>query len=310
MEPAIETHGLTRHFGELVAVDGLDLAVEPGEILALLGPNGSGKTTVMNMLSGLLRPTRGRCLVTGLDPVTDPVGVRRRLGVCHQETLLYDELTGRENLSFAADLYGLPPALARRRAGELLELMGLAQRQHHRVGTYSGGMQRRLALARALLADPPVIVLDEPTLGVDVQARAAIWDYVRALAEQGKAVMLTTNYMEEAEALAHRIAVIDHGRRVALGTSEELKDLVGGDIIESELLGDAAAYVSAVEQLPGVRGVSAQAGRLTVTAQDGTNLLPKVLALLGDSTTVRAASLRRPSLNDTFLRLTGRELRE
>jgi len=301
---------LTRHFGELVAVDGLDLAVEPGEILALLGPNGSGKTTVMNMLSGLLRPTRGRCLVAGLDPVTDPAGVRRRLGVCHQETLLYDELTGCENLSFAADLYGLPPALARRRAGELLELMGLAHRRHHRVGTYSGGMQRRLALARALLADPPVIVLDEPTLGVDVQARAAIWDYVRVLAGQGKAVLLTTNYMEEAEALAHRIAVIDHGRRVALGTPEGLKDLVGGDIIETELLGAAAAYVSAVKQLPGVRAVSAQASRLTLTAQDGTNLLPKVLALLGDSTTVQAASLRRPSLNDTFLRLTGRELRE
>ncbi|MDI6895490.1 MAG: ATP-binding cassette domain-containing protein [Bacillota bacterium] len=310
MQPAIQTFGITRRFGDLVAVDGLDLTVEPGEILALLGPNGSGKTTVINMLSGLLRPTKGRCLVAGLDPVTDPVGVRRRLGVCHQETLLYDELTGRENLCFAADLYGLPPALARRRAGELLELMGLSHRQHDRVGTYSGGMQRRLALARALLADPPVTVLDEPTLGVDVQARAAIWDYIRLLAGQGKAVMLTTNYMEEAEALAHRIAVIDRGRRVALGTPEELKDLVGGDIIETELAGDAAAFAPAVRQLPGVRGVSAQASRLTLTAQDGATLLPKVLALLSDSTTVRAASLRRPSLNDTFLQLTGRELRD
>lgn len=310
MEAAIQTFSLTRRFGHLVAVDGLDLTVHQGEIFGLLGPNGSGKTTTIHMLCGLIRPSAGRALVLGLDPAADPVAVRRLLGVCHQETLLYDELTGRENLAFAADLYGMPPAVARRRMDELLDLMELSTRQHQRVGNYSGGMKRRLALARALLPDPAVVILDEPTLGVDVQVRTAIWDHVRALPERGKTVLLTTNYMEEAEALAGRVAVLDRGRLIAMDTPAGLKDRVGGDIIEVDVAGDAAPLAAALQEFSGVQAVAARGTRLTLTARDGDSLLPRVLAALGESAGVQAIALRRPSLNDTFLHLTGRDLRE
>lgn len=310
MEAAIQTFGLTRRFGERVAVDGIDLTVHRGEIFGLLGPNGSGKTTTINMLCGLLRPSAGRALVLGFDPVADSVAVRRRLGVCHQETLLYDELTGRENLAFAAALYGMPPVLARRRIDDVLELTELSHRQHHRVATYSGGMKRRLALARALLPDPELIILDEPTLGVDVQARNAIWEHVRSLPDSGKTVLLTTNYMEEAEALAGRVAVLDRGRLIALDTPARLRDRVGGDIIEVDVAGDAAALTGVLQELPGVQTVTARANHLTLNVQSGSTLLPRVLAALGGSDGVQAISLRRPSLNDVFLQLTGRDLRD
>lgn len=201
----------------VVALDSLDLEVVRGQILGLLGPNGSGKTTSVNLLCGLLRPTSGTVVCEGIDVRSDVTGVRSRLGVVPQETALYDDLTADENLSFHARLYGVPRAKRKARIDELLDLVGLSGRRGDRVGTYSGGMQRRLALARALLTRPTVVVLDEPTLGVDVQSRAALWERVRQIADEGGTVLLTTNYMEEAQALADQLAVLDHGELVVTG---------------------------------------------------------------------------------------------
>ncbi len=309
--PVIQTFGLTRHFGQQVAVDGLDLTVTSGEIFALLGPNGSGKTTTILMLVGLLRPTAGRASVFGIDPTRDPAAVRRRTAVLTQETLVYDELTALENLRFYAALYGLSGPEAARRITGALTLVGLEPRRHQRVATFSGGLKRRLALARALTMEPDLVILDEPTLGVDVQTRAAIWDHVRSLKAEGKTAILTTNYMEEAEALSDRVAILDQGRLVALGTVEELKDRVGTDIIEV----DAQAFPpSALELLGAVPGVEEVAptgpGRLRLRVREGERVFPLVLDQLGGHGRVRAVSLRRPTLNDTFLALTGRALRE
>lgn len=307
---AIHTMGLTRRFGDRTVVEGLDLQVRRGEILGLLGPNGSGKTTIINMLCGLLVPTGGRALVLGLDPARAPAAVRRRIGVVTQETLLYDELTARENLLFYGDLFAIPPRIMRRRIDDLLELVDLAPRQHHRVGTFSGGMKRRLALVRALLSDPELIYLDEPTLGVDVQVRSAIWDRIRALPAAGKTVLLTTNYMEEAEALAGRLAVIDRGRLVALGTPTELTAGAGAAVIEAEVIGLDSGLLAELQELDGVEHAAATGGRLVLRVRDWERLLPRLMAVLAGRAWIEDLSLRRPGLNDAFLQLTGRSLRD
>lgn len=293
----------------LVALEGLTLDVARGQVFGLLGPNGSGKTTSVNLLCGLLRPTAGTVICEGIDVRTDVTAVRTRLGVVPQETALYDDLSADENLSFHARLYRVPRAERRTRIDEALELVGLSERRRDRVGTYSGGMQRRLALARALLTRPSVVVLDEPTLGVDVQSRAALWERVRQIADEGGTVLLTTNYMEEAQALADRLAILDHGRLVVTGTPDELRARLGQTFLDVR-----------TPHRPDIRALSALAGVADVTWRDGT----ASLATTGDTGSVRSildwfashdpdaelTAVRRADLNDVFLSLTGKALRD
>jgi ABC-2 type transport system ATP-binding protein len=309
--PAIEVRGLVKRFGGFTAVDGLDFRVERGEIFGLLGPNGSGKTTTVNMISGLSAPTAGSVAILGVDPLRQAQAARRLLGVVPQETALYEELTAERNLRFHAELFGIP---ARERAGRIaamLELAQLTDRARSRVGTFSGGMKRRLAIARALLHQPALVYLDEPTLGVDVQARRVIWDYILQMKSEGRTVLLTTNYLEEGERLCDRMAIIDHGRLVALDTPAALKSRFGSSVLELELEAvPAPALVAAVQALPAVREVVADGERLRVTLAAGAEV-PRILgevARLGGAT--RHLNLREPSLDEVFLSLTGRGLRD
>jgi ABC-2 type transport system ATP-binding protein len=237
MAPAIEMVDLCKTFGDLRAVDHLTLAVKRGEIFGLLGPNGAGKTTAMDMLSGLSVPTSGEARVMGYDVRHHARTVRQLLGAVPQETALYEELSAWANMNFHAELFGVPQKEKQQRITAMLQLVQLLDRKDSPVRTFSDGMKRRLALARALLHDPQLIYLDEPTLGVDVQSRRAIWDYTLALRDQGKMVLITTNYLEEAQALCERLAIIDHGKLVAVDTPEQLKQTYGGSVIELELVG-------------------------------------------------------------------------
>lgn len=314
-EPAIVFDELHKEFrsrrrAPLVAVERLDLEIAPGQVFGLLGPNGSGKTTSVNLLCGLLRPTSGTVRVQGIDVRTNLAAARARLGVVPQETALYDDLTAQENLSFHARLYGVPAAEQARRIDEVLELAGLTQRRRDRVGTYSGGMQRRLALARALLTAPPVVVLDEPTLGVDVQSRNALWERIRTIADTGGTVLLTTNYMEEAQALADRLAILDHGRLVTTGQPDTLRAGLGRTFIElaTRLAVPEHARLAAV---PGVTACTWTDGAVTVTTDGDPGSLRAVLDWFERADPdARLIGVRQPDLNDVFLALTGTALRD
>src|SRR5215469_13266141 len=231
---AIELRALSKTFGQLRAVDRLTLSVEQGGIFGLLGPNGSGKTTTINLISGLSTPTSGEVQVMGYEMPRCARTIRQMLGTVPQETALYEELSAWDNLDFHADLFGVPRQAKKVRIMQMLDLVQLQERRLSRVGTFSGGMKRRLALARALLHDPQLLYLDEPTLGVDVQSRRAIWNYILALHKLGKTVLITTNYLEEAQALCERLAILDHGKLIAVDTPEHLKQTYGGSIVELE----------------------------------------------------------------------------
>ena len=306
---AVELVHLVKRFGKFTAVDDLSLQVEPGEIFGLLGPNGSGKTTTVNMLSGLSRPTSGQVRVMGLDLRTQTRQVRQILGAVHQETALYEELSAWTNLDFHADLFGWPKAQKKARIEEMLALVQLADRKDSRVSTFSGGMKRRLALARALLHDPQLIYLDEPTLGVDVQSRRALWDYILDLQKQGKTVFITTNYLEEAQALCSRIAIIDHGRLVALDTPEALTQKFGGSVVEIET-GQLFQDLAALRALPGVKLVEQDGLLLKVTNQAGDRVVPQIINLVAQCCEIRNITVREPTLDEVFLRLTGTALRD
>lgn len=315
MTLAIEFQALTMRFARpnaqpLVAVDQLTLQIEAGQVFGLLGPNGSGKTTTVNLLCGLLTPTTGTALVHGVDVSAQVAQVRAMLGVVPQETALYNDLTAYENLLFHARLYHVPAQERATRIAEVLDLVGLTARQRDRVGTYSGGMQRRLALARALLTQPAVVVLDEPTLGVDVQSRAALWERIRQIAAAGKTVLLTTNYMEEAQALADRLAILDHGRLVACGTPAELRTGLGQSYIEIEA-DFAPLQRETLAVLPHVADTKWQGQRVQIMTADGGQAMPGVMAWLqAQQLTPRIIIMRQPDLNDVFLQLTGRALRD
>lgn len=307
--PAIEMIDLCKNFGSLRAVDHLSLTVRQGEIFGLLGPNGSGKTTTINMVSGLSAPTSGQVRVMGYDVQRQARQVRQILGTVPQETALYEELTAWTNMDFHADLFGIPRREKKERITRLLELVQLLDRKDSRVGTFSGGMKRRLALARALLHDPQLIYLDEPTLGVDVQARRAIWDYILALREQGKTVLITTNYLEEAQALCERLAIIDHGKLIAVDTPDHLKQIYGGSVIEldSERPINALAEIRA---LPGVTDVEQEGTHLKITSQGVSNIVPQIINIITQEGELRDIAVREPNLDEIFLRLTGAELRD
>lgn len=307
--PAIEMIDLCKYFGDFHAVDHLSLTVQRGEIFGLLGPNGSGKTTTINMISGLSVPTSGQVKVLGYDVRRDPRQVRQILGAVPQETALYEELSAWTNMDFHADLFGIPTREKKQRIMQMLELVQLVDRKNSRVSTFSGGMKRRLALGRALLHDPELIYLDEPTLGVDVQARRAIWDYILTLRSEGKTVLITTNYLEEAQALCDRIAIIDHGKLIAVDTPEHLKQTYGGSVIELELARPSTS-VEKIRVLEGVKEVKQDKTHLTITTQGTSNVVPQVVNIISQESELRDIVVREPNLDEIFLRLTGTALRD
>jgi daunorubicin resistance ABC transporter ATP-binding subunit len=307
--PAIAMIDLCKSFGTFKAVDHLSLTVKQGEIFGLLGPNGSGKTTTINMMSGLSVPTSGEVRVLGLDVRRQARQVRQTLGSVPQETALYEELSAWTNMDFHADLFGMPRKEKKERITKMLELVQLLDRKDSRVSTFSGGMKRRLALGRALLHDPQLIYLDEPTLGVDVQARRVIWDYILSLRDQGKTVLITTNYLEEAQALCERIAIIDHGKLIAVDTPEHLKQTYGGSVIELETTKPSRS-LGEIRALEGVKEVKQDGTHLTITTQGMHNVVPQIINIISQEAELQNIAVREPSLDEIFLRLTGTALRD
>lgn len=303
----IQTEKLTKRFGELAAVNGVNLKINEGEIFGLLGPNGAGKTTLISMLCTILTPTSGKATVNGYDILKQPHLVRKNIGIVFQDPSLDDRLTGRENLYFHARLYGVSDKEREKRIDEVLELVELKDRQKDLVRYYSGGMRRRLELARGLLHYPKVLFLDEPTLGLDPQTRKHVWEYIQQLARREKiTIVLTTHYMEEADLLCNRVAIIDRGKIISLGSPNQLKDSIGGDsIILSVAEKDrrlARQVFPDAKEFDGqfalaVKNAEKEIGRIFETARKN-NL--KILE----------AHIRKPSLNEVFLRLTGREIRD
>ena len=309
----IETEGLTKVFGDLVAVDHVSISVEKGELFGLLGPNGAGKTTLISMLSTTLPPTSGVARVYGFDVLREPSSVRASIGVVFQEHSLDDRLTARENLDFHGRLYGMEKTLRRKRMDEVLELVELSDRANDLVKTHSGGMMRRLEIARGLMHHPKVLFLDEPTLGLDPQTRVHIWDYIKKLNEEGVTMILTTHYMDEADHLCDRIAIIDHGNIVALDTPENLKAKIRGDIISLEV-SDGHQMESLKQSMIKegfVEDVSLRNNTLRLTVQDGERSIPPILSIAAQSgIKIQSVSLRKPTLDDVFIYHTGRAIRE
>ncbi len=309
---AIEAHGLVRKFGDLVAVDGVSFVVEQGEIFGFLGPNGAGKTTTINMLCTLLRPTAGTAIVNGYDITRQPDDVRQSIGLVFQDPSLDEKLTAMENLRFHAMLYDVPRHDFERRAREVLELVELSDRASSLVQTFSGGMKRRLEIARGLLHHPRVLFLDEPTLGLDPQTRRHIWEYVLSLRDrEGVTIFLTTHYMDETEH-ADRIAIIDHGKIVALDTPDALKDMVGGDVVRLRTSNNELASVRLQEALSTEPRHDGQV--LVLEVPHGDQAIPQIVQVLsngvGPAVEVLSINMRRPTLEDVFIKLTGHAIRE
>ena len=306
MQTVIEAQGLVKKYGELEAVSGIDLEVHSGEIFGFLGPNGAGKSTTISMLCTLLTPTAGIASVAGINVMKDPAAVRQRIGLVFQDPSLDDQLTGRENLEFHAFIYSVPAAERRKRIDEMLDLLQLSDRASSQVRTYSGGMKRRLEIARGMLHQPQVLFLDEPTIGLDPQTRRSIWTHLNELrSRKGVTIFMTTHYMDEAE-YCDRIAIIDRGRIVALGTPDELKAKVGGDVV-TMTSSDPDAAAREIEELLGVTP-SRDNGALRMEVSDGKKFVPQLVREL--TAPVDTVTLRRPSLDDVFLKLTGRAIRE
>jgi ABC-2 type transport system ATP-binding protein len=309
MADVITATGLAKRFGTVTALDGLDLAVPEGTVLGLLGPNGAGKTTAVSILTTLLAPDEGRATVAGADVRTEPHLVRQRIGLSGQYAAVDEHLTGFENLDMIGRLYRLGRSRSRTRARELLERFGLADAGDRPVKTYSGGMRRRLDLAGALVAEPPVLFLDEPTTGLDPRSRIELWSVIRELVGRGATLLLTTQYLEEADQLADEILVIDHGRAIAHGTSDELKDQVGGERIEVTVAtpGEVEKASVALAALAcGEVQVEHHTRRLVAPISGGAPVLTQALRDLDQSgVTVQDVGLRRPTLDDVFLTLTG-----
>ncbi len=304
---AIAMRGLTKKFGDLVAVDHIDLEIRRGEIFGLLGPNGAGKTTTISMLVTIRPITEGTATVNGFDVAREPSKVRSSCGIVFQEPSIDTTLTARENLELHARLYAVPKGVRKQRIEELLALVDLKDREDSIVKTFSGGMKRRLEIARGLLHHPPIIFLDEPTLGLDPQTRQYIWQYIERLRrEMGTTFVLTTHYMEEADRLCDRIGIIDHGKIVALGTPKELKDSLGGDTVVLQMQDPP---VEAFRALPFVSKVDVRDGAVWLSVDKATANLPKIFHAAGEGE-ILGVELRRPTLEDVFIRHTGRSIRQ
>ncbi|MFC9908844.1 ATP-binding cassette domain-containing protein [Streptomyces sp. NPDC059862] len=309
MPGAIYTEGLVKTFGDVRALDGVDLDVPEGTVLGLLGPNGAGKTTAVRCLTTLLRPDRGRAVVAGIDVLAHPDQVRRSIGLSGQFAAVDEYLTGRENLQMVGQLYQMTAKAAKARAGELLDQFNLADAADRPAKTYSGGMRRRLDLAAALVVSPPVMFMDEPTTGLDPRNRQQLWEVIKQLVSGGTTLLLTTQYLEEADHLAHDIAVVDHGRVIARGTSDQLKARTGGERVEV-VVHEREHMATAAEVLRGFgKGdttVEEHTRKLTVPVTGGAKLLAEVIRELDTrGIEIDDIGLRRPTLDDVFLSLTG-----
>jgi ABC-2 type transport system ATP-binding protein len=309
---AIRVDNLVKTFDGFTAVDRVSFTVGEGELFGLLGPNGAGKTTTINMLATLLRPTSGTATVAGFDVACDRDAVRKSIGIVFQEPALDGRLTGRENLEFHTMMYGIGKAERRRRIDEVLTLVELTDKAATPVDKYSGGMKRRLEIARGLTHRPKVLFLDEPTLGLDAQTRRHIWEYVRKLnKDAGVTIILTTHYMEEADFLCDRVAIMDHGTFVALDTPARLKDTLGGDVVSLELEGDPAGLLESLGRLDWIKRTRFHEDVLSLTMERGERRIPElVVTAQQHGVTVNCVNLHKPSLEDVFLHFTGRTIRE
>ena len=313
--PAILVEGLTKSFGEVHALRGIDLSVPRGTVLGVLGPNGAGKTTAVRILTTLLPPDGGRALVEGFDVVREAAAVRRSIGLSGQSAAIQEELTGRENLEIIGRLYHLRWPQARSRAVELLEQFGLADAADRAAKTYSGGMQRRLDLAASLVGKPRVLFLDEPTTGLDPRSRLGMWDIIRTLVAGGTTILLTTQYLDEADELADEIVVIDHGLVIAAGTAEELKGRAGGDVVEFTVpdrgrIEDAVKAITVIGESDPHADPETGVVNIGVGGRGSDALVEAVRALDAAGVVTRGLALRRPSLDDVFLTLTGHAAEE
>ena len=309
--PVIEAENLTKRFGDLVAVDHINLEVYEGEIFGFLGPNGAGKTTTIKMLTTLLRPTEGKARVCGYDVEKEPDKVRKSIGIVFQDPSLDDQLTARENLDFHARLYGLSKKERKERIEKVLEMVGLSNRADELVKRYSGGMKRRLEIARGLMHNPKVLFLDEPTLGLDAQTRRAIWEYIRELNRREKVtIFLTTHYMEEADYLCDRVAIIDHGKILIVDTPNNLKNLIGRDVITVRC-SDYERLRRRLAEEDWIRDIKVHNGDLEIYVERGEEKIPLIMKISEElKTTINSITLRKPSLEDVYLHLTGRTIRE
>jgi len=308
---AITIEGLSKTYGTLKAVDAVSLAIREGSIFGLLGPNGAGKTTLISMLVTMRKPTGGRATVNGFDITVQADAVRKSIGIVFQDPSLDDELTARENLEMHAALYGVPKAERGKRIATLVKLVGLEKHLNGLVKTFSGGMKRRLEIARGLVHHPKILFLDEPTLGLDPQTRANIWDYIKKLNEEKKVTLiLTTHYMDEADKVCDRIAIIDSGRIIAVDSPEALKNTLGGDVVSIRCDGNGEC-LEKLKGLDWVKSVVPHDGFVDVRVERGEEKIPLLVRMMeSHGISVDSVSLRKPSLDDVFLHYTGRTIRE
>jgi ABC-2 type transport system ATP-binding protein len=310
---AIVLDHLTKTFGSLKAVDSVSICIEKGELFGLLGPNGAGKTTIINMLITLLRPTSGTATIDGYDLSSDPDRIRRSIGIVFQDPSLDKDLTGRENLDFHAMMYGMPADLRTHRITEVLDVVDLTDKADMLVEQYSGGMKRRLEIARGLVHNPRILFLDEPTLGLDAQTRRKIWEYIRNLNRKyGITIVLTTHYMEEADHLCNRIAIIDHGAIIALDTPANLKSALMGDriVIEADE-GLIETIAGIIEEFPGVSEIVREGTTISLAVMEAERQLPRIIAQISSrGIELRSATVRKPSLEEVFIKYTGAGIRE
>jgi len=313
-EFAVEAHGLTKHYGDVVALDGLDLSVPIGTVLGLLGPNGAGKTTAVSILTTLISPDAGTARVAGVDVVNEPQRVRSLIGLSGQYAAVDEHLTAMENLEMIGCLYGMRRREARKKATDLIERFRLSDSANRPLKTFSGGMRRRIDLAGALLADPPVLFLDEPTTGLDPRSRGELWEAIRERVDLGTTVVLTTQYLEEADQLANEIVVIDHGRAIARGTSQELKRRIGGEHLDVHLalLTDLDRVEKIIRPFAiGAIRIEEQDALISIPVAKGVEALGSVMAeLSAQNVEILDIGLRRPTLDDVFMELTGHKTEE
>jgi ABC-2 type transport system ATP-binding protein len=310
LNKTIETFDLTKRFGDLVAVDKLNVSVEQGEVFGLLGPNGAGKTTTISMLCTILKPTSGTAKVNGFDIVKHATQVRKSIGIVFQDPSIDDRLTGRENLYMHANLYGVPTSEQKPRIERVLKLVELEDRADDILRTYSSGMRRRLEIARGLIHYPKILFLDEPTIGLDPQTREHIWAYIQELKKSHDiTIVLTTHYMEEADRLSDRVAIIDYGKIVASDTPAKLKETLEGDVITIKTK-DAEKLSSVMTKMVAIRNTRIADDNVEVTVREGKKLLPKIVDLATkNKVDVESVSIREPSLEDVFIHYTGRAIR-
>jgi ABC-2 type transport system ATP-binding protein len=311
-DEAIQTQNLHKHFGNVHAVDGVSLDIQTGEIFSLLGPNGAGKSTTISMLACLLEPTEGDAEVMGHSIIREPMAVKGAIGVVPQEIALYEDLSARENLKFWGKMYGMRGAELAQRVDKVLDIIGLTDRQTGRVAAYSGGMKRRLNIGIALLHRPDVLILDEPTVGIDPQSRRNILDSVKAFNRDGMTVLYTTHYMEEAEELSDHIAIMDRGKVIAYGTHDELVKIVGElDRVDLTLNAPAERVIETWRHIDGVHKVDADDGTVTILMDDSNLVLPRLFESANEKgLRITSVEIQEPNLEAVFLHLTGRALRD